>query len=252
MSIEDVRHEIDLIADHNYNKAELVRIVLNAMLNFANDGITQNTDAIGINTASIGGLNTFQATISPVVASHTSEFTTVDTTLAEYNTRLLLLEAEEQNSVFHYYIKDKIQDTTNSLKLWYSFKGVVGKYVNYTFCIEAIKDFTDDTNTPFIFKVGNADLVAVLAKILNKYSTDHRLSFVVSSSNPSKNYLDYQKMFTTTFELEGTNPNSGIIHRFYPFNIIESDGAGEQEIFKAGDTIFTSVEMHCPDFTFDR
>jgi hypothetical protein len=245
MERQVVIDSIATIETGNYNTAVIVQTVFNTLLDYTDDGIEANAAEIGANTEMIETLTTAVNTLNDDVASHNSKIVELDNWVSDQQGQIDYLNSLEQNSFFQYSSPSAIPDSTSKLRLWYSFRGSKDKYVNYTFCMQATADITADPSQPFSFALDNPALMTILEGILPSFPS-RRLAFVVPSNNAGK---DYTKLYTATFELDRVD--NKILHRFYPYNIIEVDaGMATQEIFKTGDEIFTSQMLHSAAFPF--
>ena len=163
--------------------------------------------------------------------STAEEVREVLTALLEYATH----EPDDNDlKPFHFFTENDPVKSGESARLWYSFKGLVKRTVNFTFKLEITSDQPHHT---FKFDLGNIDHY----KILREISEQNHLSFVIPISSLTG----------------GQNKN--------PWNLIMIFISFEDEGFltirwqhllnslKKGNVAFTSVQMHTvKNFGFER
>lgn len=89
----------------------------------------------------------------------------------------------------------------------------------------------------------DAGLIDTLEKIIFYYKDPaYKMSFVVSCRSKKKGILT---LLTATFDFFGVqSSNRGIRFNFY------DQTRGSQ--LEPGDEVFTSIQLHCPKFNFDK
>lgn len=251
---KDVTDEIDLIAGQSYTTAETVREVLNTMLNYSEERIDGNVKTIEENKIIVDDLGKTVIQQGGVLAASLPRIDKLEKDVKGHELRIRTLESEipaptPTDGYLQFDSLEPIKDSKGLMELRYSFVIVPEKSANYTFHIKALKDITSLDTVNYLFQI-KSELTIELSKFLTSFKS-HRLSYVVSISNQTSPEKDYQKLLTTTFEVIKDGTDQGLVHRFYPYNIIEGE-KGEELIFNNGDEIFTSIVVQCPAFTLER
>lgn len=245
MTKQDVINEINRILDQSYTTAETVREVLNTLLDYSDDGITQNTTTIQELERDIEDQYSLINGQQQVLDNYGGQFEGINATLQNHEERIIALENEEQNLLFSYHITDPLRDQSGNVDLWYSFRGVENKYANYTFVMKALKAIRGVNPVDIVFNLRQSELVPILKKIM----TDTvNLSFVVAINNlRNAEGRMFSKLATTTINMS-KDESAFFTHRIFPYNIIDPDGSQEEIILDEGDTIETSIIIHRPAF----
>jgi hypothetical protein len=245
MTKQDVINEINRILDQSYTTAETVREVLNTLLDYSDDGITQNRTSIEELERDIQDQSSLINGQQQVLDNYGGQFEGINATLQNHEERIIALENEEQNLLFSHFITDPLRDLSGNIDLWYSFRGVENKYANYTFAIKALKAIRGVNPVDIVFDFRRPELLNILKKIIIEGSN---LSFVVAINNRKDTEgRMFTKLATTTIEIS-KDENPLFIHRVFPYNIIDPDGRQEEIILDEGDIIETSIIIHRPAF----
>lgn len=263
-----VEPKIAAINDKGNNTALEVRTVLTELLNFSDEGLIQsNTKITNLETraSSIETVNNQQNTsinivntkitnletrASSIEAVNNQQNTSINTINAKINTiesinvnqtdRIFVLENKPTAPSlipFHFWKPDPVIGASNSL-LWYSFKGIKGLSVNFTFKIKIAENIPGTLFFPLDDEVFKA-----IRSFLDP-TIQEDLSFVVAINN-SENRLSTTgnifnpRIWTAYLRFE----DKGVL--FHLFNL------QEKNMLRFGDEIFTSIHFHCPEFKFD-
>lgn len=202
------------IASQSYTTAENVRIVLYAMLEYIDQKAEEDNQVINNIKINLEDNNLL---------------------LNDYGTRITALE---QSSYLFQFSSDKpIKDTKGRVNYWYSFRGVLNGYVNYTFRIEPINNtaIKGAYGEPFEFDFsGNPNLISALNGILSNQNSINP-SFLVNFINLLKT-PSLKRTAAMTLEVK----NNMLVHKIYPMDYME----GDTDIFEAGDKIYYSTTEH--------
>jgi len=243
-SREDVVVDINRIEDNGRNTAAEVRTALFDLLDFSDERYTQISE-------DIDDLYDYLSTMDFVVTDLGEQCETVKGDLTELsrsvaeNTNKIDLINEKLIDIaepFHYWDEEPIDDNARISSLWYSFQGVYGKTVNFTFRI-VIKGKETEYGMNYDYPLDNFIIEALEGIISYIKETRHKMSFVVSCTNVTGGI---PKILTATFDFfeDEKNNNKGIRFNFY-------DQEGKEALIE-GDEIFTSIQLHCPQFIFDK
>lgn len=225
---QEVADEINEIVDNGRNTAYRVRTVLLDLLDFSDEryrDLLEYLEAMNLLVTEIDGkCETLQNNLTSTdgnVSGIASQVESIKSTQTEIGVP------------FKHWSQSSLTDNDNNSILWYSFRGFRENTVNFTFRIFFP---TEPNSTNFHYKLNPSifnDLQTIISKGLGSTMT-----FVVSV-----NTLEgvSKQLVATTFELYGTEENGEIRFNF-----------DRETSFDAGDEIFTSIQLHCPQFMFDK
>ncbi len=201
------------IASQSYTTAEEVRIVLNAMLDYIDQKAEEDNEVIREIRTNLED-NNIQ--------------------LKDYGERIKVLE--ESSYLFQYFSDKPIRDKKDRLNCWYSFRGVLNGYVNFTLKLDAgDKAIVGQYGEYFEFDFSNdPGLITALNSIINP-EDDGSPSFVVNFTNLKRPY-DLKRTAAMKIGIRDTTLAFGI----YPMDHMGS----ETPIFRALDIIYVSAIIH--------
>jgi hypothetical protein len=128
---------------------------------------------------------------------------------------------------FHFFKPDPIPDMQNSGNfLWYSSKGIIDLSVNFTFALKI-----DNPSNEFLFFKINPDHYQILRKITQHLQS---LNFVVPVFSPINEVFNTLVMSISLMEINHIG--------------IKLNTRGE---VTKGDSIYTSIHFHSPEFNFE-
>lgn len=244
VTYEQAEEQINRLQPHEYTNAQTMREVLGTMLNFANDGIKINAEGLVKTNENVEDNEQEIDGQQKTINDHSQDLKKLNELIEILTAKVIELENNEENQLFDYSIQQPINDKDGNFSFWYSFRGVTKHYVNYTFRIAALTDVRGESGRAIILPTQRPDMIRVLRDIL-KNSFEKKLSFTVSYNYPENTTLSYKKLCTTTFEIPSDAPDI-IVHRFYPYNIIDGGNGEEEILFHKGEEIHTSIMMHIP------
>lgn len=263
-----VEPKIAAINDKGNNTALEVRTVLTELLNFSDEGLIQsNTKITDLETragsietvnnqqnTSINIVNTkitnLETRASSIEVVNNQQNTSINTITTKINTiesinvnqtdRIVVLENKPTAPSlipFHFWKPGPVIGANNSL-LWYSFKGIKGLSVNFTFKIKIAE------NIPGVLFFPLDDEVFKAVRSILDPAVQEDLSFVVAINNSENRVSTTGNIFnpriwTAYLRFE----DKGVL--FHLFNL------PEKNTLRFGDEIFTSIHFHCPEFKFD-
>lgn len=243
-SREDVIVDINRIEDNGRNTAAEVRTALFDLLDFSDERYTQISE-------DIDDLYDYLSTMDFVVTDLGRQCDTIERDLSELdkvvikNSTEIEIIKQDLSTVgesFHFWSAEPIDDNARISSLWYSFQGVYEKTVNFTFRI-LLKSREEEPGMNHDYPLDNLIIRALEGIISYIKEAKHKMSFVVSCTNATRGI---PKILTATFDFvkDEKNNNKGIRFNFY-------DQEGKEALIEE-DEIFTSIQLHCPQFIFDK
>lgn len=138
-----------------------------------------------------------------------------------------------QLPLFDLWDQNPVEDPKGTASLWYSFRGIEKTTVNFTFRLL----IREASVTSFQFQL-NPKIIEVLTPLFQQYDNTV-MSFAVPVTDIEKKTW---RVWTLFFRLVENTLRISL--RPNPFTT--------NEIIRAGDEVFTSIQFHCPPFNFDE